>query len=140
MEQMKETIRRAKTCLPYGMVFTLLFQAAHIDLSGEDEKVLYHIDTYSAKSLTRMGYHLSDGQWKRKISGQKVIQSSNEEEEEETEEQQPNVEFVTEASTETLAQEAEVQKKNETQTEAPLMVTPIPTFTEASTSESLVSQ
>ena len=31
----------------------------------------------------RMGYHLSDEHWKRKISGQKVIQSSSEDEEEE---------------------------------------------------------
>ena len=61
MGQMKETIRRAKTCLPYEMVFTLLFQVAHIDLSGKDEKELHYSNTYSAKSIIRMGYHLLDG-------------------------------------------------------------------------------
>ena len=64
----------------------------------------------------RMGHHLSDGHWKKKISGQKVIQSSSKDEEEETEEQHPNIEFVTEAATETLVQEPEVQRENETQT------------------------
>ena len=40
--QIKKIIRKAKTYLPNGMVFTLLFQAACIDLSGEDKKELYH--------------------------------------------------------------------------------------------------
>ena len=38
ISQMKETTRKANTCLPYGMVFTLLFEVAHIDLNGEDGK------------------------------------------------------------------------------------------------------
>ena len=115
MGQNKETIRRAKICLPYGMVFTLLFQTTHIDLSGKDEKKLHHSDTYSAKSLMRMGYHLSDGHWKRKVLGEKVKSSSeSSSEDEETEEQQPNVEFVTTA--EASVQEAEVQEENERQT------------------------
>ena len=59
--QMKETIRKVKTYLPYRMVFTLLFQVAGIDLIGEDCKALHHTDTYSAKSLQRMGYQLTDG-------------------------------------------------------------------------------
>ena len=33
-----------------------------------------------------MGYHLFDGHWKKKISGQKVVQSSSKDEEEEIEE------------------------------------------------------
>ena len=61
MSQIKETIRKVKTCLPYGMVFTLLFQTAYIDLNGKDGKELHHTDTYSIKSLIRMGYQLSDG-------------------------------------------------------------------------------
>ena len=100
--QMKETIRKAKTCLPYGTVFILLFQNVHIDLSEEYIKELHHSDTYSIKYLMRMGYHLSDGHWKRKILGQKVVQSSSEDEEKETKEQQPNIEFVTEATIEAL--------------------------------------
>ena len=67
ISQMKETTGKANTCLPYGMVFTLLFEAAHVNLEGEDSRQLHHTDTYSTKSLIRMGYHLSNGQWKKKI-------------------------------------------------------------------------
>ena len=49
--QMRETVRKVKTCLRYGMVFTLLFQDANIDLTREDGKALQHTDTYSVKSL-----------------------------------------------------------------------------------------
>ena len=59
--QMKEIIRKAKTCLSYGMMFILLFQAARTDLNGEDGRELHHSDTHSTKSLMRMGYHLSNG-------------------------------------------------------------------------------
>ena len=68
ISQMKKTTRKANTCLPYGMVFILLFEAAHVNLEGEDNRQLHHTDTYSTKSLIRMGYHLSNGQWKKKIS------------------------------------------------------------------------
>ena len=84
--QMMETTRKANTCLPYGMVFTLLFQATHIDINDEDGRKLHHSDTYSAKSLIRMGYHLSNGQWKKKVSRQKDDKSSSEDKEK-TEEQ-----------------------------------------------------
>ena len=106
--QMKETIQKAKTCLSYGMVFTLLFQSTHINLSGEDGKELHHSDTYSVKSLMRMGYHLIDGHWKKKVLGQKVIKSLSEEEEEETKEQYQNIEFITMTAIDTSVQEAEV--------------------------------
>ena len=46
-----------------------------------------------------------------------MVQSSSEDEEEETEEQQPHIEFITEAATEALVQEAEVQRENATQTD-----------------------
>ena len=36
--QMKETIRKANTCLSYGMVFILLFEDAHVNLEGEDSR------------------------------------------------------------------------------------------------------
>ena len=135
MRQMKEIIRRAKTFLPYGMVFILLFQAVHIDLSGKDGKELHYSFTYSTKSLMKMGYHLSGGHWKRKVSGQKVVESSSEDEEEETEEQQLNIEFIT--ATEASVQEVEVQRENETQTPIPFVVTPTPTLTKASILEPL---
>ena len=62
MNQMKKTIRKANTCLPYEMEFTLIFEAAHIDLSDEDSRQLHHTDTYSTKSLNRMEYHSLNGQ------------------------------------------------------------------------------
>ena len=82
ISQMKKTTRKANTCLPYGMVFILLFKDAHVNLEGEDSRQLHHTDTYSTKSLIRIGYHLSNGQWKKKNSGQRANKSSSEDEEE----------------------------------------------------------
>ena len=62
MNQIKETTRKANTCLPYGMAFTVIFEAAHINLSGEDKKEPHHTDTYTAKSFIRMGYSKIDGE------------------------------------------------------------------------------
>ena len=62
MSQIKEITRMANTCLPYGMVFTLIFEASHIDLTGQDSKQLHHIDTYTTKFLIRMGYYFSNSQ------------------------------------------------------------------------------
>ena len=38
LNQMKETTRKVNTCLPYGMAFTIIFEAANINLDGEDKK------------------------------------------------------------------------------------------------------
>ena len=84
MNQIKETTRKANICLPYGMAFTVIFEAAHINLSGEDKKEPHHTDTYTAKSLIRMGYSKVDGEWKKKDL-QEV--SSSSEQEEDTEEE-----------------------------------------------------
>ena len=88
MNQMKETTRKANTCLPYAMAFTLIFEAAHIDLSEEDSRQLHHTDTYFTKSLNRMGYHLLNGQWRKKISGQRVDTSLSEDEEKDEDQHQ----------------------------------------------------
>ena len=66
MNQSKETTRKVNTCLPYGMAFTVIFEVAHINLSGEDKKDPHHTDTYTAKSLIRMGYHKVNGEWRKK--------------------------------------------------------------------------
>ena len=66
MTQIKETTRKTNTCLPYGMAFTVIFEAAHINLSGEDKREPHHTDTYTAKSLKRMGYIKINGEWKKK--------------------------------------------------------------------------
>ena len=52
---MKEAARKARACLPYGMVFTLLFEEFGVDCTGEDAKRLLHTDRYTEKSLHRMG-------------------------------------------------------------------------------------
>ena len=46
IEQMKIAVEKSKSqaCLPYGMVFTLIFMKAGIDLDGEDCKALKHTD------------------------------------------------------------------------------------------------
>ena len=62
MCQMRVTVRKVKTCLPYGMIFILLFEATHVNLEGEDSRQLHHTDTYFTKSLIRMEYHLSNSQ------------------------------------------------------------------------------
>ena len=82
LNQMKETTRKANSCLPYGMVFILIFEAAHIDLIGQDSRQVHHTDTYSIKSLIRMGYCFSNKQWKKKTSGQHADKSSSEDEDE----------------------------------------------------------
>ena len=66
INQIKETTRKTNTCLPYGMAFTVIFEAAHINLSGEDKKEPHHTVTYTAKSLVRMGYSKVDGEWKKR--------------------------------------------------------------------------
>ena len=95
MNQIKETTRKVNICLSYEMAFTLIFEDAHIDLSSKDNMQLHHTDTFSAKSLNRMRYHLLNGQWWKKISGQRVDTSSREDEEED--EEQP-CEFTTTAA------------------------------------------
>ena len=77
ISQMREAACRARACLPYGMVFTLLFQDAHVDLTGEDCRLLLHTDRYTVKSLTRMGFIKVDGNWIRKTSGVPVAHSED---------------------------------------------------------------
>ena len=90
INQIKETTRKTNTCLPYGMAFTVIFEAAHINLSGEDKREPHHTDTYTAKSLIRMGYSKIDGEWKKKDLQE--VSSSSEQEEDTEEEQVPTLE------------------------------------------------
>ena len=62
LNQMKETTRKANTCLPYGIVLTLIFEATHIDLIRQDSRQLHHTDTHITKSLIMMGYCFSNNQ------------------------------------------------------------------------------
>ena len=85
--QMKETIRKAKACLPYGMMLTLLFKSQRVNLEGEDGVDLHHTDIYTSKSLERMGYIQVEGVWRKKGTNIKAIDSSSSEEEEEENEE-----------------------------------------------------
>ena len=90
INQIKETTIKTNTCLPYGMAFTVIFEAAHISLSGEDKKEPHHIDTYTAKSLIRMGYTKIDGEWRKR--DHQEVSSSSEQEEDTKEENVPTEE------------------------------------------------
>ena len=119
LNQIKETTKKTNTCLPYGMTFIVIFKAAHINLSGEDKKELHHTDTYTAKSLIRMGYSKIDGEWKKRdhqeVSSSSEQEEDNEEEnvstvpiqdpappQEEHQEQEPTEQAPPESSMETL--------------------------------------
>ena len=73
LNQMKETTRKVNTYLPYGMAFTIIFEAADINLDGEDKKDPHHTDTYTAKSLIRMGYHKSEWRMEKERSSGSLI-------------------------------------------------------------------
>ena len=54
--QMSEAMKKNRACLPYGMVFTLIFREFGVSLDGEVPKKLMHTDYYNKKSLHRMGF------------------------------------------------------------------------------------
>ena len=54
---------RTKTCLPYGMVFILIFIDNEINLEEEDFRVLAHMDCYTKQSLHYMQYKKVDDHW-----------------------------------------------------------------------------
>ena len=48
-----------------------------MDLNGKTSKKLLHIDHYSEKSLHRMGYTKRDGQWMKRSSSQRQVDSDS---------------------------------------------------------------
>ena len=72
IEQIKSATGESKTkaYLPYGMVFTLIFVDAEIDLDGEDFKSLTHIDYYTIYTLHRMKYQKVGDEWVKEIEGE----------------------------------------------------------------------
>lgn len=55
ISQIKEAVRKSRACLPYGMVFTLIFEF-DIDYIKEDAMSLLHTDWYNKRSLYHLGY------------------------------------------------------------------------------------
>ena len=63
INQIKEAARKVRACLPYGMVFILIFEEFRVDCTGEDTKRLLHTNRYTERTLHRMGNHKMDGRW-----------------------------------------------------------------------------
>ena len=59
IEQIKNAARKSKglACLPYEMVFALIFREVGIELDGENCKPLKHTDYYSIYTLHCMKFH-----------------------------------------------------------------------------------
>lgn len=71
--QIKDATKRSRACLPYRMVFSLIFTKFSVRLEGEDSKRLMHRDHYNEWSLHWMGYRKVDDMWVRWGSGQESI-------------------------------------------------------------------
>ncbi|KAG1334271.1 putative Patatin [Cocos nucifera] len=71
IEHIKSAAGRSKekTCLPYDMVFILLFTDAGIDSNGEDSKSFTYTDYYTIQSLHRMKFGKKNSVWIREIEG-----------------------------------------------------------------------
>ena len=54
LQQIKDMANRSKACLPYSMVFTLIFKDFRVDLEGEDFRELMRTDYFNAKTFHRM--------------------------------------------------------------------------------------
>lgn len=65
LSHIKEVTRKNKSCLPYGMVFALIFQEFGKDCTSENAKRLLHTNRYIGRSLYWMGYQKVDGRWVR---------------------------------------------------------------------------
>lgn len=61
--QIKEVAKKSRACLPYSLVFTLIFSEFKVNCDGEDAKKLLHIDRYNEWSLHCMGYRKVDDRW-----------------------------------------------------------------------------
>lgn len=72
LSQIKEIVKKSRACLPYGIVFTLIFPEFGVDCSGEDARKLPHTNRYNEQSLYHIGYSKVDDRWVYKAFGQGV--------------------------------------------------------------------
>ena len=63
LRQMRKVMCNSRVSLPYGMILTLIFRQHGLALEEEASKSLHHTDTYTARTLIRMGYEKVNGQW-----------------------------------------------------------------------------
>lgn len=47
MRQINEATKKNRTCLSFGMVFTLIFEEFKVDYNGEDDRRLLRTDRYN---------------------------------------------------------------------------------------------
>lgn len=69
LRQIKEAMKKSRTCLSYGMVFILIFINFAVDCEGEDGRKLLHTDRYNKRSLNHMGYLKVDDRWEYRALG-----------------------------------------------------------------------
>lgn len=60
LSQIKEATNKSRTCLPYGMILTLIFEEFRINYTREDARRLLHTDRYNEWSLHRLDYRKID--------------------------------------------------------------------------------
>ena len=60
---------RSQVCMPYGMIFTLIFMKAGIDLEGKDCKTLKYTNFYNIHTLHRTKFRKEGDIWVREIKG-----------------------------------------------------------------------
>lgn len=77
LSQINEAGRKQQACLPYGMIFTLVFEKFGVDCTSEDAKKLLHTDRYKERSLHQMGYQKVDGHQIKCVSGQRSARSDS---------------------------------------------------------------
>ena len=63
MSHMVDQMNRKSGSLPYGMLLTVLFENAKIDLTNEVSQNLIHSNTYNDKILRRMGFIKVEDIW-----------------------------------------------------------------------------
>ncbi|EHA8586206.1 hypothetical protein COCNU_scaffold000057G000010 [Cocos nucifera] len=65
LQQLKDTASKSKACLPYGMIFSLIFKDFQVNLECEDFKKLAHTDYINEETLNRMKFVKKDDNWMR---------------------------------------------------------------------------
>ena len=63
ISHMVDQMNRNLGSLSYGMLLTILFENAEIDLSNKISQKLLHSDTYNKKSWRRMGFVKIEDMW-----------------------------------------------------------------------------
>lgn len=51
LSQIKEVAKKSRACVPYEMIFTLIFQEFGIDYTRKDARRLLHANRYNEHSL-----------------------------------------------------------------------------------------